>query len=205
MASFGRIKLDQRDSCQLEVAAYKYPSKPLLIKGKKPQRIIKLLLLLQYPHRHPTCIIQSEMMARNLTLNSTMRGVMWEGELQNVAIRDIPVPNITESTDALVRVRYAGICGTDIHITNGYSPREDAAWSLGHEAMGIVEYIGNAVNEVSVGDYVVVPDGVHTASFAMVPEEMEWYATQLGGAQCKSPRVPLSYTVLKLMHYVAIS
>ncbi|KAH8706451.1 hypothetical protein BGZ61DRAFT_576072 [Ilyonectria robusta] len=129
-------------------------------------------------------------MARNLTLNSTMRGVMWEGELQNVAIRDIPVPNITESTDALVRVRYAGICGTDIHITNGYSPREDAAWSLGHEAMGIVEYIGNAVNEVSVGDYVVVPDGVHTASFAMVPEEMEWYATQLGGAQSEYVRVP---------------
>lgn len=129
------------------------------------------------------------MMAHNSTLNSTMRGVMWEGVLQNVAIRDLPVPNITSPTDALVRVRYAGICGTDIHITNGYSPRQDAAWSLGHEAMGIVEYIGNAVNEVSVGDYVVVPDGVHTASFGMVPEEMEWYATQLGGAQCKSPGV----------------
>ncbi|GJC86431.1 S-(hydroxymethyl)glutathione dehydrogenase [Colletotrichum liriopes] len=82
-------------------------------------------------------------------------------------------PNIEALTDALVRVRYAGICGTDLHITNGYSARQDTAWSLGHEAMGIVEYIGNAVGEVSVGDYVVVPDGVHNATFQMTPVEMD--------------------------------
>ncbi|KZL68032.1 alcohol dehydrogenase protein [Colletotrichum tofieldiae] len=123
-------------------------------------------------------------------INSTMRGVMWEGVLQNVAIRDIPVPNMEAPTDALVRVRYAGICGTDLHITNGYSARQDNAWSLGHEAMGIVEYIGNAVGEISVGDYVVVPDGVHNATFQMAPVEMDWYATQLGGAQSEYVRVP---------------
>ncbi|WYZ46852.1 hypothetical protein EsH8_IX_001077 [Colletotrichum jinshuiense] len=123
-------------------------------------------------------------------INSTMRGVMWEGVLQNVAIRDIPIPNIEAPTDALVRVRYAGICGTDLHITNGYSARQDTAWSLGHEAMGIVEYIGNAVGDISVGDYVVVPDGVHNATFKMTPAEMEWYATQLGGAQSEYVRVP---------------
>lgn len=114
-----------------------------------------------------------------------MRGVMWEGILQTVAIRDLPVPTIEASTDAIVRVRYAGICGTDLHITNGFSPRQDSSWSLGHEAMGIVEYIGDAVQEIAIGDYVVVPDGVHNASFELTPSEMEWYASQLGGAQCK--------------------
>ncbi|KAK7402705.1 hypothetical protein QQX98_011527 [Neonectria punicea] len=129
-------------------------------------------------------------MAYNLTLNSTMRGVMWENVLQTVAIRDLPVLRMEAPTDALVRVRYAGICGTDIHITNGYSSRTDDAWSLGHEAMGIVEYIGNAVSEISVGDYVVVPDGVHNGSFEMTLVEMKWYAGQLGGAQSEFMRIP---------------
>ncbi|KAK7426669.1 hypothetical protein QQZ08_006847 [Neonectria magnoliae] len=52
--------------------------------------------------------------------------------------------------------------------------------------MGIVEYIGNAVSEISTGDYVVVPDGVHNGSFEMTPVKMEWYAGHSGGAQYES-------------------
>lgn len=119
-----------------------------------------------------------------------MRAVMWEGLLQTVAIRNIAIPAIEAPTDAVVRVRYAGICGTDLHITNGFSARQDTPWSLGHEAMGIVESIGDAVGEIAVGDYVVVPDGVHNASFEMAATEMEWYGVQLGGAQSEFIRVP---------------
>ncbi|KAF5616058.1 alcohol dehydrogenase [Fusarium sp. NRRL 25303] len=129
-------------------------------------------------------------MSNNSVFNATMRGVMWEGILQTVAIRDFPIPTIEAPTDAIVRVRYAGICGTDLHITNGFSARQDTPWSLGHEAMGIVEHIGDAVQEIAIGDYVVVPDGIHNASFELTPSEMEWYASQLGGAQSEFVRVP---------------
>ena len=68
-------------------------------------------------------------------------------------IRDIPVPQ-PGSEDALVRVKAAAVCGTDVHIANGRFPCTPPM-VLGHEFSGVVERIGDQVTAVGPGDPVV--------------------------------------------------
>jgi 2-desacetyl-2-hydroxyethyl bacteriochlorophyllide A dehydrogenase len=63
-------------------------------------------------------------------------------------------PEIAEPTDAIVRVRRAGICGSDLHFFHGKAPMEPGT-TMGHEAVGIVERVGGDVRTVSPGDRVV--------------------------------------------------
>ena len=63
-------------------------------------------------------------------------------------------PRIEEPTDAVVRVVRAGICGSDLHFFHGKAPMEPGT-TMGHEAVGIVDQIGEAVRGVSQGDRVV--------------------------------------------------
>ena len=65
-------------------------------------------------------------------------------------------PRIEQSRDVLLRVTSTAICGSDLHIYDGFLPqlREEV---LGHEFMGIVEEVGSDVTNVKKGDRVVVP------------------------------------------------
>jgi threonine dehydrogenase-like Zn-dependent dehydrogenase len=63
-------------------------------------------------------------------------------------------PQIEEPTDAVVRVLRAGICGSDLHFFHGKAPMEPGT-TMGHEAVGIVDRVGDAVGNVSAGDRVV--------------------------------------------------
>lgn len=90
-------------------------------------------------------------------LNATMRAVVWQGNAYNVSVLDVPRPTIVNQTDAIVRLRRAGICGSDLHIYRGTQPGPEAAYVLGHEGVGYISEVGDAVGSLSVGDPVVIP------------------------------------------------
>jgi glutathione-independent formaldehyde dehydrogenase len=73
-----------------------------------------------------------------------------------VDVREVEDPELTESTDALLKVTSAAICGSDLHMYEGRTPAEKGT-VLGHEIMGIIEKTGAAVTQLKVGDRVVLP------------------------------------------------
>jgi alcohol dehydrogenase len=84
-----------------------------------------------------------------------MRALVYHGPGRK-AWEDVPKPEITADTDAVVRVDVTTICGTDLHILKGDVPIVPDGRILGHEAVGTVEAVGSAVKTVKVGDRVLV-------------------------------------------------
>jgi threonine dehydrogenase-like Zn-dependent dehydrogenase len=76
-----------------------------------------------------------------------------------VMVEDVPDPRILNRRDAVVRVTSTCICGSDLHLVDGFIPAMKPGDVLGHEAMGIVEEVGPDVDtsRVRVGDRVIVP------------------------------------------------
>lgn len=89
--------------------------------------------------------------------NDTIRGVSWDGSAFNVSVHDFPRPVILNSTDAIVRITSAAICGSDLHFYRGTGGGAPAPRGLGHEAIGYVDEVGDAVTSLQVGDAVVIP------------------------------------------------
>ena len=73
-----------------------------------------------------------------------------------VSVDNVPEPKIKHAEDIILRVTATAICGSDLHIYNGFFPQK-RDMVLGHEFMGIVEEIGSNVTSLQVGDRVVVP------------------------------------------------
>jgi alcohol dehydrogenase len=69
---------------------------------------------------------------------------------------DVPMPEINDPRDAIVRVDAVTICGTDLHILKGDVPAVTPGRILGHEAVGTVESVGTGVGTVQVGRRVLV-------------------------------------------------
>jgi threonine dehydrogenase-like Zn-dependent dehydrogenase len=85
-----------------------------------------------------------------------MRAVSWLGT-GKVAVSRAADPEILNPHDAIVRVTLTAICGSDLHIYNGYIPTMKRGDILGHEFMGEVVEIGRSVENLRKGDRVVVP------------------------------------------------
>ena len=73
-----------------------------------------------------------------------------------VSVDTVADPKLKEARDAIVRVTSTAICGSDLHIFNGFFP-QPRPMVLGHEFMGIVEEVGSEVKNLKRGDRVVVP------------------------------------------------
>jgi threonine dehydrogenase-like Zn-dependent dehydrogenase len=71
--------------------------------------------------------------------------------------RDVPDPKILNDRDAIVRITSTAICGSDLHLYDGYIPTMEKGDILGHEFMGEVVEVGRGVGNLAVGDRVVVP------------------------------------------------
>ena len=84
-----------------------------------------------------------------------MRALVYHGP-GDKAWEEVPRPEITADTDAIVRVDATTICGTDLHILKGDVPAVTDGRILGHEAVGTVEAVGSGVKTVGVGDRVLV-------------------------------------------------
>lgn len=84
-----------------------------------------------------------------------MKAVVYKGPF-DVAVEQVPDPRIEEPLDAIIRITTANICGSDLHPYEGRAPL-DSGMVLGHENMGVVAEVGQAVNRIKVGDRVSVP------------------------------------------------
>jgi threonine dehydrogenase-like Zn-dependent dehydrogenase len=85
-----------------------------------------------------------------------MRAVCWNG-IQDVRVESVSDPIILNPQDAIIRVTSTAICGSDLHLYNGYIPAMLPGDILGHEFMGEVVQIGPEVKKLKIGDRVVVP------------------------------------------------
>jgi threonine dehydrogenase-like Zn-dependent dehydrogenase len=85
-----------------------------------------------------------------------MRAVCWSGTT-NVRVEEVPDPRILNPRDAIVRVTLTAICGSDLHLYDGYVPTMKRGDILGHEFMGEVMEVGPAVKNLKPGDRIVVP------------------------------------------------
>ncbi len=74
-----------------------------------------------------------------------------------VRVDNVPEPKILNARDAIVRITSTAICGSDLHLYNGFMPTMHSGDILGHEFMGEVVEVGPRVKNLSVGDRVVVP------------------------------------------------
>jgi threonine dehydrogenase-like Zn-dependent dehydrogenase len=75
----------------------------------------------------------------------------------DIQVRQVPDPKILNPDDAIVRITSTAICGSDLHLYNGFIPTMEKGDILGHEFMGEVVEVGRDVKKLKVGDRVVVP------------------------------------------------
>jgi glutathione-independent formaldehyde dehydrogenase len=87
-----------------------------------------------------------------------MKAVVYRGPF-DMQVEEVEDPRIESPQDAIVRITTTNICGSDLHPYEGRAPM-DPGTVIGHENMGIVVEVGNAVERISVGDRVSVPFNV---------------------------------------------
>jgi threonine dehydrogenase-like Zn-dependent dehydrogenase len=85
-----------------------------------------------------------------------MRANVWSGR-NTVQVENVPDPKILNDRDAIVKITSTAICGSDLHLYDGYVPTMKRGDILGHEFMGEVVETGSRIENLSVGDRVVVP------------------------------------------------
>lgn len=85
-----------------------------------------------------------------------MKAVCWHGAM-DMRVETVPDPKLLNPQDAIVKITSTAICGSDIHIYDGFIPTMKQGDIIGHEFMGEVVEVGRGVNRLKVGDRVVVP------------------------------------------------
>lgn len=85
-----------------------------------------------------------------------MKALTWEGK-QSVGLKNVRDPRILSAGDAIIKVTTAAICGSDLHLYDGYIPTMKKGDILGHETMGEVVEVGPLVKKLKVGDKIVIP------------------------------------------------
>ena len=73
-----------------------------------------------------------------------------------VEIKDVPIPEIKSDYDVLIKMKSAGVCGSDFHIYHGSNPCSTYPRIPGHENAGVIVAVGKKVTKVKEGDHVIV-------------------------------------------------
>ena len=84
-----------------------------------------------------------------------MKAITYEGT-RKMSVSNESKPKIKSPTDAILRVTTSGICGSDLHMYDGRTPLEKGT-VVGHEIMGVIDEVGEAVESIKKGDRVVLP------------------------------------------------
>ncbi|KAM0553178.1 hypothetical protein ACHAPJ_007465 [Fusarium lateritium] len=83
---------------------------------------------------------------------------------KSAKIQDRPLPEVQDDHDVIVRIKYVGVCGSDVHFWthggHGLKVSKDQPLVVGHEASGVIASIGSAVTSVTVGDKVAIEPGL---------------------------------------------
>ena len=95
-----------------------------------------------------------------------MKANCWMGK-KRVEVQEVPDPKILNSRDAIIKITSTAICGSDLHLYNGFIPTMEHGDILGHEFMGEVVEVGKGVRKLKVGDRVVVPFPISCGACAM--------------------------------------
>ncbi len=111
---------------------------------------------------------------------------------QKVSVERVPDPSILNSRDAIVKITSTTICGSDLHLYNGFMPGMMKGDVLGHEFMGEVVELGRAVKNLKVGDRVVVPFDISCGNCE---------SCQTGNFSCCENSNPTGWLPEKLMGY----
>ena len=85
-----------------------------------------------------------------------MKATCWMGP-GKMSVEEVPDPQILNQRDCIVKVSSTAICGSDLHLYNGFLPMMEPGDIMGHEFMGEVVEVGREVTKVKKGDRVVVP------------------------------------------------
>ncbi|MBP3955633.1 glutathione-dependent formaldehyde dehydrogenase [Gemmata sp. G18] len=85
-----------------------------------------------------------------------MKALCWHGS-GDVRVDSVPDAKIEQPSDALIKITSTAICGSDLHLLDGYQPGMEKGDILGHEPMGVVIEVGSKVTKLKKGDRVVVP------------------------------------------------
>ncbi len=109
-----------------------------------------------------------------------MKAAVWHGK-RDVRVDEVPDPAIQEPTDAIVKITSSGLCGSDLHLYETLGPFMTEGDILGHEPMGIVQEVGSAVTNLSVGDRVVMPFQISCGSCFMCGQGLQ--------TQCETTQV----------------
>src|SRR5256886_7941556 len=116
-----------------------------------------------------------------------------------VRIENVPVPQIIQPTDALIRVTRACVCGSDLWPYQKME-RSDIGRVMGHEAMGVVEDVGRDVRTIKRGDFVIMPFAFSDGTCAFCHDGLQtscihggFFGTiEVAGAQAEAVRIPLA-------------
>src|SRR4051795_13743977 len=130
-----------------------------------------------------------------------MRAVCWNGKT-DMRVETVPDPEILNPRDAIVKITSTAICGSDLHLYDGYIPTLKKGDILGHEFMGEVVELGRGVKKnLKIGDRVVVPFTIACGDCFFCKEELwslcdnsnpnYWIAEQMMG---NSPSGLFGYT-----------
>src|SRR5512133_272855 len=95
-----------------------------------------------------------------------MKANCWMGK-RKVQVQEVPDPKILNSHDAIIKITSTAICGSDLHLFNGFIPTMEHGDIMGHEFMGQVVEVGKNVKNLKVGDRVVVPFPIACGSCGM--------------------------------------
>jgi len=90
----------------------------------------------------------------------------------NLRVGDVPDPQVLNPRDAVVRITLTAICGSDLHLWDGFVPAMEPGDILGHEFMGEIVELGSAVKNLKVGDRVVVPFPIACGNCLLCKEQL---------------------------------
>lgn len=131
-----------------------------------------------------------------------MKAVTYKGPSE-VQIEEVPTPTIQAPGDAIVRVTASSICGSDLHLYDGRLPFAQKGFVLGHEFLGVVEEVGDAVTDLKSGDRVVAAFSTSCGRCFYCRRGLTTQCMrggqvfgfgQLSGGQAEYARIPLAET-----------
>lgn len=125
----------------------------------------------------------------------------------DVRIENVPDARLIEPTDAVVRVTRACICGSDLWPYKTMEPNQTGR-VMGHEAIGVVEAVGNDVRTVKAGDLVIMPFAFSDGTCVFCREGLQtscihggfFGTTEVPGAQAEAVRIPQADGTLFVLH-----
>lgn len=123
-----------------------------------------------------------------------MRATMIHGP-GDIRLETVPDPQLTDDTDAIVRVVAACVCGSDLWPYRDDATGANGPQQIGHEFVGLVEQVGSAVADVSVGDFVIAPFLYSDSTCALCVKGVHSSCINGGGytgCQCELVRVPFA-------------